>query len=197
MTLAAPDHGSFEPKFEILCGPEADLLNVHPGIIRRYVTFERSNQEVVAERACEIREPRDMQRLNSVDAKRIDVFGIVGVSHSAAESGSKPIVLLAKRNFVIEHVCRDIGLEQASVGRRWYGPKGNGRLVERQVRDRIDERYGVLVRKCQRQCGRVTGGRGCALKFTARVEQKTTSRGITTGAGVVVKSVRVRSAVVV
>ena len=32
VALAAPDHGALEAEFEILRGPEADLLHVHPGV---------------------------------------------------------------------------------------------------------------------------------------------------------------------
>ena len=34
MALAAPDHGALEAEFEVFRGPEADLLDVDPGVAR-------------------------------------------------------------------------------------------------------------------------------------------------------------------
>jgi len=77
VALAAPDDGALEAELEVHCGPEADLLNMHPGIVGIGVAFERTHQKLVTEWASENGEQRNEQRLSSVDAEGVDVLRVV------------------------------------------------------------------------------------------------------------------------
>src|ERR1019366_7187330 len=99
---AAPDHAAFESKFQVLGRPEADLLNMYPGVDRIGMAGQRSNQKVIAEGACNIRKARNVQRFDSVDSERVDIFGVVGIGHASAESRPQPLVLFSERDFVVE-----------------------------------------------------------------------------------------------
>ena len=93
VALAAPDHGAFKAEFEILGGTEADLFKVHPGVAwvdhieliwtgipgvgHISVAMETADEELVAKWSGDIREARNMQRLNPIDAERVDIFRIV------------------------------------------------------------------------------------------------------------------------
>ena len=138
---AAPDYGALETKLEVRQGPEADLLDMDPGIDGVGVAFERADEEVVAERAGEPGKKRNVQRLDAIDAEGVDVLSVVGVGHAAADGGSEPIVLLAERDFVVEIVGGDVGLQDARIGVVGDGSGGNGGLAV--VRDRHTSRFGA------------------------------------------------------
>jgi hypothetical protein len=85
VALAAPDHGALEAELEVRGGPEADLLDVHPGVVGIGVAFQRSNQKLIAEGAGEIGEQRNVQRFSAVDAEGVDILSVIGVGHAAAQ----------------------------------------------------------------------------------------------------------------
>ena len=116
VVFAAPDDGALEAEFQILRGPEADLLHMDPGVDGIDVAPERTDQKLIAEGAGEAGEPRNVQRLDAVDVEGIDVLGVVGVGKGATLSRPQPLVLLAERNYVVENLGGDVGLHQASIG---------------------------------------------------------------------------------
>ena len=113
VALAAPDHGALEAELEVLGGPEADLLDVHPGIVGIGVAFEGADQKLIAEGAGENGEQRNVQRLSAVDAEGVDIFRVVGVGHPAAQSGAEPVVLLAEGDLVVEQAVGGVRLDEA------------------------------------------------------------------------------------
>ena len=162
MALATPDHGALKAKFKVIGGPEADLLDVYPGVARidhvgdacRWVGFVRwighigvpaefADHKIVAKRPGEQGEQWNVERLDAVDAEGIDVFGVVGVGHAAAQPRSKPVVLFAEGDFVIEEVGRDVSLHDPCIRRGGDWPHGDGGLI-------VDS-GGVAVRRCCRR----------------------------------------------
>ena len=133
VALAAPDHGALEAELQVRGGPEADLLNVYPGIVGIGVAFQRSNQKLIAEGAGEQGEQRNLQRFDAVDAEGVDIFGVVGVGHAAAHSRAQPVVLLAEGNLVVEQTVGGVRLDKAHLGGRDDGAQRNGRLVVRKA----------------------------------------------------------------
>ena len=77
---------------------------------------ERTHQKLIAERAGQERKQRDIQRLNAIDVKSVEILGIIGIGHTAAQSRPQPLVLLAKGKNMIEILRGDIGLEKAPIG---------------------------------------------------------------------------------
>ena len=65
-----------------------------------------------------------MQGFNAVDAEGVDVFGVVGVGHAAAEAGAEPVVLLAEGDFVVEDAGGDVGLDDAALVAAVRWPRG-------------------------------------------------------------------------
>ena len=198
VSLAAPDDGALETEFEIFGWAEADFFDVDPRVVGLSVALERADEKVVAERAGEIGETGNVQRFDAIDAKRIDILSVVGVGEGSAQSGPKPVVLLAKGDFVIEKVRRDVGLKNAAACDGADGSHGNGGLVIGKTGCGVDERH------CRRRLESVcASGRGVAgsgwryLKLAARVEQEATGGCVAAGSGVVVESVLVGTAVVV
>ncbi len=127
--FAAPDDGALEAEFQVLCGAEADLLHMDPGVDGIDVAAKRTDQKLIAKRAGEAGEPRNVQRLDAVDVEGIDVLGVVGVGKGATLCRPKPLVLFAERNYVIEHLCRYVGLHHSSLRNGGDRSDRNGGLV--------------------------------------------------------------------
>ena len=112
VALSAPDDRAFKAEFQVLCRSEADLLKMHPGVawidhirlpgtgIRRIgnvrVAVQTTDHEFVAKRSCHVRQPGNVQRLNPIDAERIEVLSVIGIRKSAAHARPEPIILLSE-----------------------------------------------------------------------------------------------------
>ena len=70
-----------------------------------------------------------MQRLNPIDAERIEILSVIGIRKSAAQTRPEPVILFAERNLVTENVCRDIGFKNAGMNCCVDGAQWNGRLM--------------------------------------------------------------------
>ena len=57
---------------------------------------QRAHQKFIAEGPGEPGKQRNIQRLNAINVKRVDILSVVGISHSAAQARSQPVVLLAE-----------------------------------------------------------------------------------------------------
>src|ERR1035441_3643001 len=162
--LATPDHGALEAEFEVFRGPEADLLDMRPGAEGIGVAFERADQKIVAEGAGEPGEQRNVERLDAVDAEGIDVLGVVGVGHAAAQAGPEPVVLFAEGEYVVEVLDGGVGLHYSSIGGCGDGPRRNGGLLVQRDGGSGVEVVGSAVHRGESlsQSLGVAGGRGTA-----------------------------------
>ena len=164
------------------------------------MAFERPNQKLIAKRAGEIGEQRNIQRFSSVDAEGVDIFGVVGISHAAAEAGAQPVVLLAEGDLVVEQAVGGVSLDKAPIvdcGNRALGDCG---LDIRAARGWIvGDRKGayILIRQRLGQCVRVAGGRGSFVKLATHMDQKPARGSVAADSGVVIEAVLVRTAVVI
>ena len=102
VALAAPDHSALEAEFQVLRWPKADFFDMNPGIDGVGVAFQRPHHEIIAERAGDPGKPRHIKRFDAVDAEGVDILGIVGVGHGAAQPRPQPVILFAKGNFMFE-----------------------------------------------------------------------------------------------
>src|SRR6266567_3092647 len=213
MPFSTPDGGTLESELQVLRRTEAHLLYVDPGVTwsdrirhqlscRRWITrvgnesvpVQAADQEFIAKRSCDVRQPWNAQRLNPVDVERVNILRVVGISEAATESGTHRLVLLADRYFMPQHVRREISLKEPSIGRLGNGTQRNCVLMivraqNRQARNRIDESLDREIHEMgnvQCQCGRVPGSRGCPVEFAAHIQRKAPGRCITARARIVV-----------
>ena len=169
MAFSAPDDRALKAEFQILCRSEADLLKMHPGVaridhvglsctrIRRIgnvrVAVQTTDHEFVAKRSGHVGQPGNVQRLDAIDAERIDVLGVIGVRKSGAHGRPEPLVLLSERELVMENVRRDVGFENAGVDCCIDRAQRNRHLMVGLARDRIDEWYEIDSESCCARAG--------------------------------------------
>ena len=101
----APDHTALKSEFQVFSRPEADLFHVDPWVDWIGMARERPDHKVIAEGASNIRKSRNVQRLDSIDAERVDILGIIGVGHACTDSRPQPIVLLSERDLVVQKMA--------------------------------------------------------------------------------------------
>ena len=165
MPLATPDDSSFKSKLDVGGRLEIDLLHVHPGIVRIGMPLQTADKKIVAERARQTRKQRDIKRLRAVNLKGIDVLGVVAVHEGATNRGSKPVVALAERYFVVQDTVRQVRFHNTEcVGGR-DRPRGDGCL------HRVAGKgYLIDVGQARDQRRRVAHSTRGMLIFAARVQ---------------------------
>src|SRR6185503_3645735 len=84
MPSASEDNGPLETEFKVHGRTERKHLGMHPRTIWRSMALEAADKKVISHWAYQLRKEKDVQWFDSIDSKRINVFGIVGPSHCAA-----------------------------------------------------------------------------------------------------------------
>src|SRR5579872_2570739 len=167
--LPSPDRGALKSKFKIVRRPETDLFQMFPWVswidhvgkarvaaIRicwvRHVSMasELSDQKLITKCTGDPGEQRNIQRLDAIDVERINILGIIGISHTTAEPRSKPIVLLSEGKLVVEYMDGEMNFDEAPLGFRTARPHWN---------------------RCLSIGGPGSAGVGCAVNFTKKLTQ--------------------------
>src|SRR6266700_6957722 len=92
VALSAPNGGALKSKFKILGGPEAELFNMDPGVAggrhigdwlsrRGWIAgvgnegmpLQASDDELIAKWPRDVRQSRNVQRLDAIDVKRVEI----------------------------------------------------------------------------------------------------------------------------
>ena len=227
VTLSSPDYGTFKTELQVASGLEADLLDVDPGVAgidhigligggcsgfivevwHIGMPPERPYHNIVAEISDEPGEERDVDRLDTVDTERIDVFRVVGVGHSATQSRPQPVVLFSEGDFMVEKVRGNVGFHDPRIGGVGDGSHWDGGLGIRGVRTAevrgvpsgAAHTEGRAIYRTQRvgKRLRVASGRGRFLELAARIKSKPASSSIAAGASVVIEAALIGTAIVV
>ena len=193
VAFAAKHNRPLQAELEIACRLERDRLRVRVIVVWIGMALQTAVKEVVSHRPNQPRKVLDMQWLNPIDAKRIDVFRIVGPRHRTAQSRPKPRVRFAAGDLVPQDVIRQ---------RRLHDPE----RVLRRNRPGRDRRLRVIGwckvdlvdgRKLRRQRLRVSGTSRRVLILCSHIQRERSTLIQRGEASNVVETRAVRPAVVV
>src|SRR5580658_9121961 len=113
MPCSTEDDCPRKSEFEVICRSKRKHLRVHPRGARHRMPLQATVEEVITERTHDLRDKRNIQRLDPVDTKRVDVLCIVRPSHGTPRSWSQPRVALAPGDLMAKHMHGRIRLYQA------------------------------------------------------------------------------------
>src|SRR5580698_10020799 len=91
---------------------------MYPGIVGKGMPLQAAHEKVIAEGACEPRKQWNAQRLDAVDLKIVDVFGVVAPQHRCALVWTQPVIALAEGDLVPQQMIREDCLLHANAVRR-------------------------------------------------------------------------------
>jgi hypothetical protein len=112
MPFTSKDDDPRKSKLQVRRRLEVDLLRVHPGRIRIAVSLQVAEQPLIPEWPKQFRQQRDIKRLDAIDAQCINRLCVGAPCHRAAFARAPPVLAFADGNFVIQHVQREIRVDQ-------------------------------------------------------------------------------------
>src|ERR1700677_3799698 len=104
MTFTSEYDDSRKSKFEVSRRLETELLCLYPGFIWINPAFQITQKSLVAEGTGKPGKEWNVKRLNAIDAKCIDWFGIIAPGHASTLTRTPPVFALANRDFVAKEV---------------------------------------------------------------------------------------------